>query len=503
MSNGRVFAGPIVRRLRRAAGLTQAAMASALDISPSYLNLIEHGQRPLSAALIVRLAERFGFDPATLGEDRGAGGVAALRRRLADPLFADLGIDGQDAEEWMGSAPELVAAFAKLYDAKLAGGAGTAGARPSEAEAEPVRIVRHEIERWSNHFADLDAQAEVLADELRLANPDLYSAIAERLRSRHQIAIRILPTDVMPDRLRRLDLHARQLQLSEWLGAPSRTFQAAVLLAQLEAKSEIDALVAGAALTDRAASLSGLSHLQASAASLSGLSHAHPRRPADGEGQLETRAAKRLFRRHLAHYYAAALIMPYDRFLRACEGSGYDLPLLERRFGVSFEQLAHRLTTMSRVGARGLPFFMLRVDRAGQVSKRYAGASGSPMVDGAVRCARWRAHEAFERPTDLVRDVAELEDGSRWMCLARSAASPVRDVGGHEARFAVVLGVEQRFASPMSAASVQPERGDSATSIGLGCARCLRADCAQRGQPPHGKSLTINERERGLSAFSF
>lgn len=462
MGTTRIFAGPAVRRLRRGSGLTQAAMAAALDISPSYLNLIEHGQRPLSAALIVRLAERFGFDAASLADDRGAGGVTALRRRLADPLFAELGIEPRDAEEWMGAAPELAAAFAKLYDTKVVGGAG---ARPSEAEAEPVRIVRHEIERWSNHFADLDAQAEALADELRLANPDLYGAIAERLRSRHQIAIRILPIDVMPDRLRRLDLHARQLQLSELLEAPSRAFQAAVLLAQLEAKSEIDALVAGVTLNDR--------------------------------------ASMRLFRRHLAHYYAAALMMPYDRFLRACESSGYDLPLLERRFGVGFEQLAHRLTTMQRVGARGLPFFMLRVDRAGQVSKRYAGASGSPMVDGAVRCARWRVHAVFERPSAMIRDVAELEDGSRWLSFARCTASPARDQGGQEARFAVVLGVEQRFAAPMSAMALHPENNEAATMVGLGCARCLRVDCAQRGQPPHGQALTINERERGLSAFSF
>ena len=474
MSMTRIFAGPAVRRLRRGAGLTQAAMAAALDISPSYLNLIEHGQRPLSAALIVRLAERFGFDPASLADERGSGGVAALRRRLSDPMFAELGIDARDAEEWLGSASELAAAFAKLYDAKVA---SVSAVRPSEAEAEAVRIVRQEIERWSNHFTDLDAQAEALADELRLGNPDLYGAIVERLRSRHQIAIRILPIDVMPDRLRRLDLHARQLQLSELLTAPSRTFQAAVLLAQLEAKGEIDALVAGAALTDR--------------------------------------AAKRLFRRHLAHYYAAALVMPYARFLRACEGSGYDLPLLERRFGVGFEQLAHRLTTMQRVGARGLPFFMLRVDRAGQVSKRYAGASGSPMVDGAVRCALWRVHEAFERPAELIRDVVELEDGSRWLTYARCVEAPARGTAGKGARFMVALGIEERLARPMSAAihsglshsqagaAVLPDMAGTVTPIGLGCARCMRRDCAQRGQPPHGHAITINERERGLSPFSF
>ena len=461
MADARIFGGAAIRRLRREGGLTQAAMASALDISPSYLNLIEHGQRPLSAALIVRLSERFAFDPARLVDDHGIGGASALRRRLGDPMFADLSISAEDIEEWLAQAPMLAAAFARLYDTAGQGAAVSGG---DDGEADAVRLVRLEIERWSNHFADLDTQAELLADELRLANPDLYGAIAERLRSQHQIAIRILPVDVLPDQLRRLDLHARQLQISELLSAPSRTFQAAVMLGQLEAKAEIDALVAGARLTDR--------------------------------------GAMRLFRRHLAHYFAAALLMPYGRFLRACEATGYDLSLLERRFNVGFEQLAHRLTTMQRVGARGLPFFMLRVDRAGQVSKRYAGASGSPMVDGAIRCARWHLHEAFERPGQLLRDNAELEDGSRWITWCRSVESPARDKEtGESARFAIAVGLEARLAPPISAATMRSAQGDVWSPVGLGCLRCARADCIQRGQPPRGRTLTINERERGIAAF--
>lgn len=461
MARSQIFAGPTVRRLRRNADLTQAAMAAALEVSPSYLNLVEHGQRPLSAALIVKLAERFGFDVATLADGDATGGVAALRRRLADPMFGDLDIQPQDVEDWLGSAPVLASAFARLFDAR--GG----GAEPvdSGGEAEAVRLVRMEIERWSNHFADLDAKAEALSDELRLANADLFGAVADRLRTRHQIAIRILPVAIMPDRLRRLDLHARQLQLSELLGASSRTFQAAVLLGQLELRADMEALVAGAAFSDR--------------------------------------AALRLFRRHLAHYFAAALIMPYARLLRACEETGYDLPLLERRFGVGFEQLAHRLTTMQRVGARGLPFFMLRFDRAGQVSKRYAGASASPMVDGAIRCARWRVHEAAARPAMLVRDLVELEDGSRWLTLARSVESPARDAQGDSASFVIVLGLEYRLCGPVSAAAMVPDNHDRATTIGLGCSRCSRTHCIQRAQPPQGQALTINERERGVSAFGF
>lgn len=459
MADFRLIAGPAIRRLRRQADLTQAAMAAALDMSPSYLNLLERGQRPLSASVIVKLADRFGFDAASLADAPVAGGVAAMRRRLADPMFADLDLDPRDVEEWLGATPAIAAAFARLYDA---GPRETAGAPGDDGEAEPVRLVRRAIERWSNHFPDLDAQAERLADELRLVNPDSYGAIAERLRSKHQIAIRILPTEVMPDRLSRLDLHARQLQLAEMLPAASRSFQAAVLLAQLEAKDEIDALVAGAALADR--------------------------------------AAMRMLRRHLRQYFAAALVMPYARFLRACEGSGYDLALLERRFGVGFEQVAHRLTTLQRVGARGLPFLMIRFDRAAQASKRYAGASGSPLVDGAIRCAVWRAHQAFEAPGSAVDDLVLLEDGSRWVTRARTIDTPALDAAGRVVRHAIVLGVEERLAAAWTARGAMP---GEPSPIGLGCRRCTRAECGQRAQPPAGRTLSVNDRDRARVPFEF
>ncbi|MBP6112930.1 MAG: helix-turn-helix domain-containing protein, partial [Sphingobium sp.] len=232
MAERKIYAGHAVRRMRRASGLTQTALADMLEISPSYLNLIEKNQRPLSAMLMVRLAERFDFDPRTLGGDAPGGGVEGLRRRLADPLFADLSIDRAEIEEWLAAAPAGVEAFARAFDRISEGGATAA----SVSEALPVMKVRREIERWRNHFTDLDAQAEALADDLRIATGDLYSALAERLRQKHQLAIRILPTDVMPAHVRRLDLHARQLQLSEMLDGASRTFHAAFLIAELEAR---------------------------------------------------------------------------------------------------------------------------------------------------------------------------------------------------------------------------------------------------------------------------
>ena len=435
-------------------------MAQALGISASYLNLIERDQRSLPSNLLIKLAERFDFDPRSLAGIEPGGGAEALRRRLADPMFADLEIDRHEIAEWLAAAPGGAEAFARAFDR-----AGTQGATGPD---NPVAAVRREVERWRNHFPDLDAAAEVLAEELRLIGADMFGALVDRLRVKHGISLRILPADVLPDVLRRLDLHARQLQLNEMLDASGRAYAVAVQIAQFEARAEVDALARGAGFTDR--------------------------------------IAERLFRRHLHGYFAIALMMPYARFLRACETTGYDIEVLQRRFGTGFEQIAHRLTTLQRVGGRGLPFFMIRVDRTGHCSRRFAGASGAALVEAEDRCPLWRLHHAFDRPAGDTLHLVELEDGSRWFTQARVIQTPGGRSGGTladvSAEFAVGIGLAADQARTLVAARGMDLNG-AATPIGLGCAACLRESCPQRSAAPAGRALVINDRERGVSAFGF
>ena len=459
MADRKIFAGHAIRRLRRGAGLTQAAMAESLGVSPSYLNLIERNQRPLTAGLMLRLADTFDFDPRSLSTGQPGGGADAIRRRLADPMFADLEIDRAELEEWLAGAPGGAEAFARAYDR-----AGVGGAVTPDDSADAGTAVRREIERWRNHFADLDTAAETLADELRQGAGDLFGAMAERLRVKHQLSIRILPLEVLPDVRVRLDLHARQLQLSETLDPASRVFALGRHLGLNEARAEIDALVRGGGFTDR--------------------------------------VAERLYRRHLAGYFAAAVMMPYARFLRACEATGYDLELIRRRFGASAEQVAHRMTTLSRVGARGLPFFMIRADRAGQVSKRFAGASGSPLVEGPGLCPLLDTFAVFGRTDERIVQVVALEDGSRWFTSSRCVGPAGGWSGEVRARFAITLGLAVDTASTLAAAR-GVDLGGQATPIGLGCRACTRHDCPQRSAPPAGRAMLVGERETGVSPFGF
>lgn len=457
MSDGALFAGPAMRRLRKKEGLTQAAMSARLSISPSYLNLIERNQRPLSARVILQVVNEFDFDPRNLKEDEAIGGVDGLARRFADERFAEFHIDRDEIAEFLASAPQAAAAFARLFD--------MAGNSVADVD-DPLVQSRVEIERWRNHFPDLDSMAEELSDELRLSRSDIGVALGERLREKHQLAVRILPREVMPDALRRLDLHARQLQLSEMLSPASRHFQVAMQIAQLERNNEISSIAGGS--------------------------------------QFKDEAARRLFERHLVGYFAAALMMPYSRFLRACDATDYDLAVLQRRFGVSFEQLAHRLTTLQRVGQRGLPFFMARLDRAGQFSKRFAGASGTTILESDASCPLWIANKAFERPGELcVQSImAEGADAGppHWLTMARTvegSGSP------GEARFVVVLGVEARLAGDLAQSRGVNLGEAEAQPVGLGCARCHRPACRQRSLPPRGAHLQFDQIVRGVTPFQF
>ncbi len=437
MIDANLLAGPALRRLRKRESLTQAAMASVLDISPSYLNLIERNQRPLSAKVLVRVIERFDFDPRSLREDDAIGGIDGMIRRMADKRFADLGIDREEVQEFLSAAPQVAAAFARLYDQ---GGNGANNGAGRAVIEDAAAAARRAIERWQNHFADLDHAAEDLADELRLSRGEISAALGERLREKHQLQVRILPAEVMPGQVHRLDLHARQLQLSEMLPGAARRFQIARQVGALEMRDGIETLVAGANLAS-----------------------------------VEARDA---LREHITDYLAGALLLPYRRFLRACEATGYDLAVLQRRFAASFDQVAARLTTLGRVGERGLPFFTATIDRAGRMTHFTSGGSGALYPLDGARWPAWVPYAAFERPGTVLTQAVTFGEGEgaarHWFTITRTVDG---DGVTCTARRAVVLGIEARFAGELAhARGVSLDRAD-AVPLGTACLRCGRTEC--------------------------
>ena len=436
MASKSVHAGPYIKRLRRQEGLTQAALAARLGISATYLNLLERNQRPLSTRVLMQLVTEFQVDPLALQPDEKIGGNEGIARRLADQRFADLAIARDEIDEFLSATPHIAAAFALLYD----------NSSPAiSVSDDPLVACRHAIDQWRNHFADLDHAAEQLSDELRLSRSDIGAALTEHLRKRHHLSVRILPQEVIPGLRQRLDLHARQVQLSELLAPASRVFQLAKQVAQLEQEDAVEALC-------------------------------------NGSGLSPGTAARQLFRRHLMAYFAAALVMPYRRFLRAAVATGYDLPVLQSRFGVSFEQLAHRLTSLQRVGERGLPFFMVRVDAAGQFSKKLLGASNATFLEGEGSCPLWHLHSAFRIPGEwqVQRLSVDSATPGDWVTVAQSHSGSAESQG----RYAVALGLEARYAGELTLLRTPSFAAQPITPSGPGCTRCFRPNCIQRAHPP-------------------
>jgi predicted transcriptional regulator/transcriptional regulator with XRE-family HTH domain len=454
-SGRKLFAGARIRRLRNQRGLTQTRMANDLGVSVSYLNLIERDQRPLSAGFLVRLAQNYDLDIRQLtGEDDG-GLVDDLSKLFTDPRLIGIDVSRSDLRELAARSPGIAHALLRLA-------ASAPAVAPAPEKPGPLVAVMRMIDGAGNYFPGLDEAAETLADELRISIPDLNAAVVDRLRARHAITVRALPAEVLPGQLRRLDLHARQLLLSESLDAASRGFAAAVQLVLIELKAEMAAAIAAAGITD----------------------------------PLDVRACTVA----LGKYAAAATLMPYRRFLEACETTGYDVELLQARFGRGLEQVAHRLTTLHRPGARGVPFFFLRVDRAGTISKSFApGPSPLPSTGG---CALWQVYHAFDRPGEIRRQLVELETGQRFLSIARTVRTAAMPWGGARPSFAIGIGCDIAHAGALAWAAGIDLNGP-ATPIGPGCAACHRAACRQRGLPPAAAHLAFDERQRGLTPFRF
>jgi len=467
----KLFLGPRLRRLRRDLGLTQTRMAEDLGVSPSYLNLLERNQRPVTAQILLRLAETYDIDIRSLSSDQEAAGARDLTEVFADPMFRDLGVARHEVAETAENTPGVADAIVRLYRAYAdrrrlteLGGSPRAEDGDTGLSLTPSDWVRDYIQGQRNFFPELDEAGEALAAELQPEPQGFAAAARQRLADRHGVQVRIVPTEVLPDSVRRYDHHRRRLMLSELLGEAGRAFAAAYQLAI----SEHDAQLAG--MVERAA-------------------------PPDTP-------TRRLLKVSLANYLAAATMMPYEAFRDACEKTSHDIELIGARFGASFEQVCHRLTTLSRPTSRGVPFFMLRVDTAGNISKRFAGAS-FPFSRFGGSCPRWRVHEAFRTPGRMVTQIVETPDGARYFTLARTAPRIAGPFADEDAGLAIGLGCELKFAPRLTYSRGLDLANPLVTEIGPACRVCERPACAQRAAEPLGRTLMVDDFTKSISPYPF
>lgn len=464
--------GPKVRALRRRAGLRQVDLAEKLGISPSYLNLIEHDQRTLTAPLLLKLAELYPLELKSFAPDDQARLISDLHEVFGDTLFETHDVTTTDLRE-TASNEAVSRAIVKLYHAyrdalesiqavasKVSDGGDLTGIDPARLPSEEVSDLLQESQ---NHFPTLEEAAERLAEEAGLERPDAYPGLV-RLLTEAGIAVEIVPHPGPRAAMRSYDRDARRLYLSEILSTHARNFQIAHQIGLLRLTGEFDRVLEKARLT--------------------------------------TPDSFTLARVALANYFAGALLMPYGPFLEAARAFRYDIELLERRFGVSFEQVCHRLTTLRRPGREGVPFHFIRVDIAGNISKRYS-ASGIRFARFSGLCPRWNVHSAFMTPGIVRTQVSRMPDGTTYLCVARTVRQSMGGFGAAHPLLAISLGCEVSHAKHLVYGdSVDVNNVAAAVPIGITCRLCERMDCDQRAFPPIHRKLGIDENVRGTSFYT-
>ena len=450
-----VYMGPRIKRLRRELGLTQQAMAEDLGISASYIALIERNQRPVTADVLLRIARGYRLDLTELAVDESADYARRLGETLRDPIFAGIDLPALEVADLAASFPGISEALLRLYGAytrEQQALAELAGGGRVDATPDPVAEVRRFLASRGNHFPDLDARGETIAAAIAEAG-----GAREYLSKKHGIRSRLLPAEVMMGSLRRFDRHRQELLLDDTLPASTIAFQQALQIAQSEARADFAGIARGAGLA--------------------------------------TPVATTLARRALADTLAAAILMPYARFARAAADRGYDIEALARLFGTSFEQVAHRLTTLRE----GIGFFFIRLDAAGNVSKRLDGA-GFPFAGHAGGCPLWSVHAAFARPGHILTQWLELPDGRRFLSIARTVgAGPVAHGAARAERVVALVCAAEEAPRTVYARGLDA----AATPVGVACRLCPRPDCVARAVPPIGRDIMAEEHRRGFAPFAF
>ena len=456
--NRSTFLGPRLRRVRRELGLTQAVMAEDLGVSASYIALMEGNQRPVTTDFILRLASTYKLDLADLADDRSEEFLGRLQAAISDPLFADLDVQSLEIEDISRSYPAVAEALLRLYTTYKEGQIALADRQGGDlALPDPVAEARRFLSARRNSFPAIDDAAEVIRRQI-----DKEGGFEAYLKAQHGLKVRRLPADVMVGSTRRLDIHRRELSLSETVDRSTFAFQIALQIAYSDLKDAINSVLEdGGFVSDNGALLG---------------------------------------RRALANYAAAAIMMPYRAFVKTAEERKYDIEVLMRIFGASFEQVAHRLTTLQKQGMEGVPFFFLRIDAAGNISKRHDGA-GFPFARHGGSCPLWSVHKAFKTPRTIVSQWLELEDGERFFSVARTVYAGGGAYGAAQIERVVALGCAERYAQRL----VYAESSDpaNATPIGAACRVCHRSECAARAHPPIGRKILADDFRRSAAPFNF
>ena len=474
----KTFMGVRLKRLREERGLTQVALAHALELSPSYLNQLEQNQRPLTVPVLLKLNAVFGVDVQLFSEDDEARLITDLREVFGETPGGET-VALAEIRELATNMPSVARILLRLARGQRemlereelwAIRLGLNRNELDTAKLMPFEEVRDFFYARHNHFAEVDELAERFADTWQLRPGDAADSLEKRLFHSHGIrVVRAQRHDAgdgnpVGEMQRHFDPAQKTLILSPHLTVGQAAFQMATQLAFLEMASLIDTLLE--------------------------------------QAELSSDEARRLARFGLSNYFAGALILPYRQFLERAEQLRYDIELLGRGFGVEFETTCHRLSTLQRPGARGVPFFFVRVDRAGNISKRQSATDFHFSRIGGT-CPLWNVYEAFAQPGKILTQLATMPDGRAYLWVARTVSRGYGGFGTPSKTFSIALGCDLRHAERLVySQGLNLKALEEFMPIGAGCKVCPRSNCPQRAFPPSGGTLTIDENRRGFAPYT-
>jgi hypothetical protein len=466
--------GKRVRALRLREGLSQTSMAERLGVSTSYLNLVEHDRRPISANLLIRLAQFTDLDLKSFGEGEDTKLAAILMEVFGDPVFEGNVPSEAETREFVASNPEIARAVLHLHHSfvETRGSAATLAAQVLDRQdltgidrgGMASEQVTDLIQRYRNHFPELEAEAERLWKEAKLEGEDLFGSLSGYLEKKHRVDVQVLKVGDMGSAVRHFDPERRELQISEVLRRGSRNFQLAYQIGLLDCSSLIDRITR--------------------------------------EPELTSDESRALCRVALANYFSGAVLMPYGDFLRAAQEERYDLDLLQHRFRVNYEQVCHRLTSLQRKGAEGVPFYMVRIDIAGNISKKFS-ATGIHFPRFGGLCPLWNVHAAFLRPNVIRVQIARLPDGRTFFSIGRTIRKHRGGFHAPEILYSIELGCDIESARQLVYADgMDLSNPAGVIPVGITCRLCERLECGARAFPSMHNPLRIDENVRGISFYA-
>jgi predicted transcriptional regulator/transcriptional regulator with XRE-family HTH domain len=456
MAPRKLYAGTKLRELRTQMRLTQKAFAAKLGISLPYLNQMENNNRPVSTSVVLAMASEFGFDVTELSTGDAERMVTDMSEVLSDPIFAEIAPPLADLRLTASNAPALSRAFIELHRAyrqtheRLASLDEVLGQEATNLQPSPWEEVRDFFHYCDNYIDAVDHAAERFAGTID----------GDILRARN-LNFELQFTDEKS--LRRYDPASNTLRLSASAVPSTQRVQLLHQVALIEQNELLDATL------DLA--------------------------------RFQTDAARHIAKIGLANYFAGAALMPYTAFLEAAQSARHDLEQLADQFGASIEQVAHRLSTLQRPGAKGIPFFFVRVDQAGTITKRHS-ATRLQFARFGGPCPLWNVHRAFETPGRFLRQLAETPDGVRYISIARDVSKPGGSFTAPTRRYAIALGCEMIHAGALVYADdLLPASPQAFEPIGISCRICPRRNCHQRSVPPLESKLSVDHNQRGTLPY--